>query len=218
MSKSTPLFLISDGGALRSKSLLIETIEECLVSAQGRISHLLLREQVVGSGSEPASDDEVLELISQIKAIASCCDCKVLLHTRVDLALLAGVAGVHVGGYGASVAEVRAQLGASAIVGFSAHSESDVIAAIDMGADYVFLSPIFPPTSKPRSRPILGTSELARICSMSSIPIFALGGVTAETIGSCRDAGAAGAAVIGYVFGSGQAGDRVNDLLCAWDS
>ncbi len=84
----------------------------------------------------------------------------------------------------------------------SAHSLGDLRAARDAGADYATLSPIFPTSSKPGYGPALGLDAL-RAATALGLPVLALGGVTAAMALSCRDAGAAGAAVMGEAMRGG---------------
>lgn len=114
----------------------------------------------------------------------------VILHARMPgaeaLAAARGL-GLHLPG-GADVAAVRARFPGP--LGYSAHSVAEAHAARAAGADVVFLSPIWAPTSKP-GRPPLGPLHLDGL--------VALGGVTVARVAECR--GAAGVAVLGGIFG-----------------
>lgn len=76
------------------------------------------------------------------------------------------------------------------------HSQAALAQAEAEGMDAVFASPVFATVSHPGRRP-LGLEGLARLCAGARIPVFALGGMTAENTQSALDAGAAGAAGIG---------------------
>jgi thiamine-phosphate pyrophosphorylase len=101
-----------------------------------------------------------------------------------------GADGVHLP-QGHDVAETRRITGDGVLIGVSAHNESEACKAADDGADYVTLSPIFTPTSKPGYGPALGVDELHRIAVTLPIPVIALGGVTADNSGTCRPSGIA---------------------------
>jgi thiamine-phosphate pyrophosphorylase len=125
-----------------------------------------------------------------------------ILHERMpgarDLALRAGW-GLHLSG-DSDVASVRADFPNR--LGVSCHSVDEVLAAASAGADYVLLSPIWRPGSKPADRrPCLGTAALRRARSQTLLPIYALGGVTPERTVRARLAGATGVAVLGGIFG-----------------
>lgn len=131
-------------------------------------------------------------------AIRSCpAGCNVVfVNDRVDIARVVGAAGVHLPAAGLSVTHARSIVGPDVWVGRSTHSASEVKRAADDGADYVFLGPIWHTASHP-NRPPLGPDILA---VTDNIHVFAIGGVTAERVPTCLDAGAYGVAVISALW------------------
>jgi len=99
----------------------------------------------------------------------------------------------------APIAAARARLGERALIGVSAHSDTEVAAAAAAGADYATLSPIFATASKPGYGPALGVAALTR-SGRYGLPVLALGGVTVERVEKCMHASAAGIAVMGEVM------------------
>lgn len=80
--------------------------------------------------------------------------------------------------------------------GCSVHSGAELRLAENVGASYVVLSPIWSTTSKPNAVP-LGTPAFKEFCVETTLPVFALGGVsTAERAWQCLQAGAFGVAGI----------------------
>jgi thiamine-phosphate pyrophosphorylase len=138
----------------------------------------------------------------------------VTVHEDVDAALEAGAAGVHLP-RGGDAAAARRRLGAGALIGVSAHSLAAAAAAQDGGADYVTVSPIFETASKPGYGPALGPTALAALATRVTIPVIALGGVTAANAAACRAAGAAGIAVMGPLMRADDPGALTADLLAA---
>jgi len=112
----------------------------------------------------------------------------------------------------AGIAQARQALGASVLVGMSAHSMVDVTSAQAAGADYVTLSPIYETTSKPGYGPALGI-EAIRLAAKASIAIVGLGGISAENAAAVRDAGAAGVAIMGSVMRATNPAQVVSDML-----
>jgi len=112
----------------------------------------------------------------------------------------------------AGIAQARQALGASVLVGMSAHSMVDVTSAQAAGADYVTLSPIYETTSKPGYGPALGI-EAVRLAAKASIAIVGLGGISAENAAAVRDAGAAGVAIMGSVMRATNPAQVVSDML-----
>lgn len=102
------------------------------------------------------------------------------------------------------------------VVGQSCHSADELCAAAAGGVDYVTLSPIYLTTSKPGYGPAIGLVGLGELVGMTSLPVYALGGIeTPDHVRSCRQAGAAGVAVMGAVMRSYEPGRVVGDLLRA---
>ncbi len=82
------------------------------------------------------------------------------------------------------------------LVSAGCHSVGEVAVARTTGADMALLSPVYPTESHPDA-PALGLEELAAACRTAGpMPVFALGGVTAENAEACIAAGAAGVAGI----------------------
>jgi len=114
-----------------------------------------------------------------------------------------------------SIAEARLHAGPGALIGKSCHSATAVQAAAEAGVDYVTLSPVFVSRSKPGYGPALGLERLGTVCQSSPVPVIALGGLDAGNAAACRDAGAAGLAVMGDVMRASDPGALVRDLLAA---
>ena len=85
-------------------------------------------------------------------------------------------------------------------LGVSAHDEGELTAAKAAGADYCFLSPVFPPSSKPPERLPLGLEGFGRLAAGVGLPVYALGGIGPEHVRELGNRGAAGVAVLGGIF------------------
>ncbi|CAO4164753.1 thiamine phosphate synthase [Methylorubrum aminovorans] len=138
------------------------------------------------------------ELARDLIAILAPAGGHLVVGGEVELAAETEAQGVHLpGSAGADgIRAARQSLGAAALIGFSAHSVAEIAAAAAAGADYATLSPIFPTASKPGYGPTLGLDAL-RVTTVHRLPVFALGGIDADNARACRDAGAAGVAVMG---------------------
>jgi len=123
---------------------------------------------------------------------------RVVLNDRLDVALAAGVGGVHLGGPSMPAGAVRAAWSASEDfwIGVSCHSPDDAATAEAGGADYALLGPIFETASKLSYGPALGIGVLEQAARRTRIPVLALGGITLQRIRPCLEAGAAGIAGI----------------------
>ncbi len=133
----------------------------------------------------------------------------------VDLALALGADGIHLPM--SALTGVRERVGKDKLIGASAHSLGDVAAAASAGADYVTLSPIFPTASKPGYGPALGP-EAITAARRYGLPIIALGGMDGNDLAVCRDAGAAGFAVMGSVMRAVDPTATVRRLITQWQA
>ncbi len=126
---------------------------------------------------------------------------RIFVNDRLDVALAAGAAGVHLGEESLPVAAVVAwrregHAPAGFLVGASCHSLTAVVDAERAGADYIFFGPVFTTPSKAAFGPPQGLDRLAEVCRSVRIPVLAIGGVTLENAGQCLATGAAGIAAI----------------------
>jgi thiamine-phosphate pyrophosphorylase len=125
----------------------------------------------------------------------------VILHARHP----AGHAFARSGGWGLHVpsgTDLRAaRASVDGVLGVSCHNAQDIANAVAVGADYVTISPVFQPVSKPDDIRIpFGVNGLIAVIENASIPVFALGGITPENAALCRAAGAHGVATMGSLF------------------
>jgi len=121
---------------------------------------------------------------------------RVILNRRADIAWAAGADGVHLGFNAIAVPKARQLLGDDALIGVSLHSPTEAESALESGANYAHLAPIWDPISKPASRPPLGLQKLAEAASLG-LPLLAQGGLDPLRADQAVQAGAAGIAVTG---------------------
>ncbi len=124
----------------------------------------------------------------------------VFVNDRVDVAIAAGAAGVHLGADDIPVSAVRSIAPPGFIIGASVGNDAEV--SLSAGADYVGVGPVFATLSKKDAGAPIGLAEFARLSVATGLPAVAIGGITAENARSAIEHGAAGVAVISSVFGS----------------
>jgi len=148
-------------------------------------------------------------LLSLARALARVCRARgqlLLVNDRLDVALAAGAAGVHLPSAGVPPADARRLLGPAALVGVSCHSAADVARARDGGASFATFGPVWDTPSKRPFGPPVGLAAL-RDAARLGLPLVALGGVTPERAAEAFAAGAAGVAVIrAWLTGADPAG------------
>lgn len=126
---------------------------------------------------------------------------RIIVNDRLDVALAARAAGVHLAETSIPVAAVnewrRRGVSTNAIMlGASCHSVEAARTAERDGADYVFFGPVFATPGKARFGHPQGLKRLEKVSRSVKIPVLAIGGITAENAGECLAAGAAGIAAI----------------------
>ena len=123
---------------------------------------------------------------------------RLLINSRVDVAIACGADGVHLRSEDISPSDVRkvwsVRRDEPPLIGVSCHSVKDVARAASEGADFAVFAPVFEKKDMPDS-PAAGLPALHEACQQK-IPVLALGGVNLENARSCIEAGAAGVAAI----------------------
>lgn len=110
-----------------------------------------------------------------------------------------GVDGFHVPDDPDLLAHIR-RLFPKHVIGASTHSPESARAAAGAGADFVTFGPVFMTPAKAKSGSPQGLDGLSAACAAAPVPVFAIGGITAERAKECLDAGAHGVAVIRAVM------------------
>jgi len=181
---------------------ILETVE---LAVNAGIEFVQIREKRL-----PAR--HLFELAREAADLTSGTATRLLVNERFDIALAAGADGVHLTSNSMPVDRVREAVPLGFLIGVSAHSSAEVIAAKMSGADYVMLGPIF---ATPGKGEPLGIDTFRETCSaVSPFPVAAVGGIDASNEAEVIEAGAAGVAAIRYLndlLESGNDQDRIND-------
>ena len=142
------------------------------------------------------TDRRLFELTRRVVEIARNTRCRILVNGRADIAITAGADGVHLASSGPGISDIRAWIPKEFIVGVSVHNMREIRAACAGGVDYALLGHIFPTPSKEGMGEPLGIGFLERACRKASVPVLALGGITADCAPAILETGAAGIAGI----------------------
>lgn len=156
------------------------------------------------------------EYIARAKPIQAVCQAygvPLIINDSLDVAKALG-AGVHLGALDGDIAEARRVLGPDAIVGATAKTIEQAQAAERAGASYLGSGAVFGSTTKTDAKP-MPIEQFAAICRAVSIPVVAIGGVSADNAMQLKGTGLAGLCVISAVFGQPdvkQAAERLRTL------
>ena len=123
-----------------------------------------------------------------------------IVNDRCDLALAVDADGVHLGQGDLPLALARKVMGPEKLIGISTHNLDQVRIAIAGKPDYLGFGPIFTPGSKQDHDPVVGIEGLRAMRSLTSLPVFAIGGIHIDQVRDVMLAGANGVAVISAIL------------------
>jgi thiamine-phosphate pyrophosphorylase len=187
---------VTDRKSLGSAAAVRTVLEKIHAAAQSGVDWIQIREKDL-----PAR--ELLALAREAVSLVRSCAGKalVIVNDRLDVALAAGAAGVHLGGESVPARDIlRWCREGNAPVGFrigvSCHDAQEVREAESAGADYALFGPVYETPSKRGYGAPQGIARLKEVCAAVGIPVIAIGGVNEENARECIRAGAAGIAAI----------------------
>ena len=152
-----------------------------------------------------APDEQVAQLGVQARELCDRYGAKLILDDRVELVAKTGADGVHLGKNDMPIAQAREILGHGKIIGGTANTFEDIVAHWKSGADYIGCGPFRFTTTKKNLSPILGLEGYRDIVARMkdagiTLPLVAIGGITAEDIPAILETGVDGIAVSGTVL------------------
>jgi thiamine-phosphate pyrophosphorylase len=134
----------------------------------------------------------------------------IIVNDRVDLALMSGATGVHLGQDDLAPSAARHLLGPGAIIGYSTHTAAQVEAATTEPVTYIAVGPVFGTQTKVTGYEPVGLGLVAEAARRSrGLPIVAIGGITLGTAPEVLAAGASAVAVITDLLVGGDPKARV---------
>jgi thiamine-phosphate pyrophosphorylase len=118
-----------------------------------------------------------------------------IVNDRVDLALTVGADGVHLGQEDLPIALARQLLGSQYLIGCSTHCPEDLHCAIQEGADYIGVGPIYETPTK-EGRRAVGLDYARYAAEHATVPWFAIGGIDSTNLPDVLNAKARRIAVV----------------------
>lgn len=182
------LYAITDR-SWTGRQTLYDQIQAAL---EGGVTMVQLREKRL-------STQALVEEAVEIKELCHRYHVPLIINDNVEAAVASGADGVHVGITDTPVAEIRKRAGGSFIIGATAKTVAQAIAAEQAGADYLGVGAVFPSPTKQNAIRIT-LEQLKQICSAVSIPAVAIGGIGRENVAALAGGGMAGIAVVSAIF------------------
>jgi thiamine-phosphate pyrophosphorylase len=155
---------------------------------------------------------ELLALARSVTAAVRAAGGAVIVNDQLDIALLAGADGVHLGPDDLSVAAARRVAGADLLIGASAATPDAAREAEQAGADYLGSGPAFATANK-TTKPVIGPAGIAGVAAAVTIPVFAIGGISRDRVPELREAGIDRVCAIGALAGGGAAAREFLEAL-----
>ena len=182
------LYAVTDTSWLRGQTLA-QQVEAAL---RGGATMVQLREKELEG---EALEQEAREILAVCRKYGV----PLLINDDVMLAKKIGAEGVHVGQSDMAAAEARSILGPDAIIGVTARTVEQAQAAEKAGADYLGSGAVFGTSTKKDAKP-LDPAYFQQICESVSIPVVAIGGITANNIRQLEGRKMSGFAIVSGIF------------------
>jgi 8-oxo-dGTP diphosphatase len=170
-------------------------VEEFLKQLQVRLGDGL---RMVQLREKAMAREELRGLALRMLGMMRPCGAKLILNADIDLAQEIGADGVQL--TSAQLASL-AQRPALEWCGASCHCIEELRRAESLGCDFALLSPVLPTLSHP-GESSLGWEKFAEISAGCSIPVYALGGMTQDSMKLAWQHGAHGIALLRQAWSS----------------
>ena len=196
------VYLVTDRGLARGRT----TYEIVRAAVKGGVSCVQMREKL-------CSTREFIDEALTIRSFLADHGVPLIINDRVDVALAVGADGVHLGQSDMALQTARQLVPQGMIVGISAESVSDAVAAQKGGADYLGISPIYATPTKTDTAEPLGLEGLKAIRSTVDLPLVGIGGLNANNADAVIKNGADGVAVVSAIVGADDPEAATRDLV-----
>lgn len=185
------LYLVTNSDKFDSQDAFLDAVASAL---KGGVDMVQLREK-------NSCAKNIIELGKKIRNLCSIYGAIFIVNDRIDIAKIVEADGVHLGQDDADIAAAREILGEHAIVGISTHEPQQAIAAVESGADYIGVGPVFATPTKP-GRSSVGIEYVRWASENIEIPFFAIGGIDEENCEEVSKAHANRVAVVRAIMNS----------------
>ena len=202
IQKGMLLYAVTDQSWLKEGQTLLCVCEDVLSNGA---TFLQIREKDLDSDAFETEAAKLKELCARHKV-------PYVVNDSVEIALAIDADGVHVGQSDIKGRDIRSIIGPYKILGISAGTVDEAIAAEAAGADYIGVGAVFGTSTKKNARN-LTVEKLREISSAVSIPVVAIGGINAKNLMELSGSGVDGIAVVSAIFAAEDPGKATAQLL-----
>ena len=182
------LYAVTDR-AWTGRQSLMEQVECAL---KGGVTCVQLREKELDEAA-------FLEEAIQMKQLCARYGVPFIVNDNVEIAVKCGADGVHVGQSDMEAGHVRQMVGEKMMIGVSARTVEEALAAQAAGADYLGVGAMFSTSTKLDAH-VLSHQTLRDICAAVDIPVTAIGGINEENMMRLAGSGVDGVALVSAIF------------------
>ena len=159
---------------------------------------------------------EQYRLATALRTLTLAHEALLIINDHADLAIAADADGVHLGQDDLPPDAVRALPGFEGrLIGRSTHSLGQAQLAVNEGADYIAVGPVYPTPTK-EGRAAVGTALVSRVAGTVDRPFVAVGGIDHDNAAAVVEAGAHAIAVVRAVYDAvdpAEAARRLHELI-----
>ena len=196
------LYAVTDQSWLKEGQTLLSVCEDVLEKGA---TFLQIREKDLDADSFEAE-------AAKLKALCQRYQVPYVVNDSVEIALAIDADGVHVGQSDIKGRDIRSIIGPDKILGISAGTVEEAVAAEHAGADYIGVGAVFGTSTKKNARN-LTVEKLKEISSAVSIPVVAIGGINGRNLMGLCGSGVDGVAVVSAIFAAEDPGKATAELL-----
>lgn len=200
--ESMLLYAVTDRAWLKENESLKDVVEEVLKNGA---TFLQIREKDLPEERFESESEE-------LKALCAKYEVPFVVNDSVEIAMECDADGVHVGQSDIKGRDIRAMIGVDKILGISAGTVEEAVAAEKAGADYIGVGAVFGTSTKKNAR-TMSMELLKEICESVSIPVVAIGGIGMKNIDQLAGSGVDGVAVVSAIFAAENPGNATKELL-----
>lgn len=200
--QSMLLYAVTDRSWLKEGQTLLSVCEDVL---QHGATFLQIREKDLDAASFQEEAAQLKQLCGRYKV-------PYVVNDSVEIAMAIDADGVHVGQSDIKGRDIRSMIGADKILGISAGTVAEAVAAEQAGADYIGVGAVFGTSTKKDARN-LTVEKLKEITGAVSIPVVAIGGINSKNLMELAGSGVDGVAVVSAIFAAEDPGQATALLL-----
>ena len=200
--KAMLLYAVTDQSWLKEDQTLLSVCEDVLANGA---TFLQIREKDLDANAFEAEAAKLKELCRRYHV-------PYVVNDSVEIALAIDADGVHVGQSDIMGRDIRSLIGPDRILGISAGTVKEAIAAENAGADYIGVGAVFGTSTKKNARN-LSVEKLKEISNAVSIPVVAIGGINTGNLLELSGSGVDGVAVVSAIFAAADPGKATAQLL-----